>query len=252
VQSINNDTGQASNSIPFYTTDPPFVYTKNLLTSVKWKAEDGEISAEVDIFPNAAESGWTKGLLTWAKFILRQMSSTAKYRFKSMSIQLPLFFSFYFFFFFMGPVCSVLFCSAKWICLHRRGVLKNMGTWAGANGGLRQVTVPCLHEWELGHMAKKHGRRFSEGVAKRVEAALGWLRLFIFRHIDVSAINIISILLHILFHAMFSLLSRFLFFLRARERLSSTYFWARATSGHSTCQSIWKSLLSVCLVITKK
>lgn len=113
MQSINNDTGRAI-PIPFYSVDTPFVYTKDLLTSVKWKAEDGEISVEVDIFPNAAKSGWTKGLLTWAKFILRQMSSTAKYRFKSMSIQLPLFSPP---FFFMG---SGLFCSAKWICLHRR------------------------------------------------------------------------------------------------------------------------------------
>lgn len=108
-----------SNSILF--SGYPFVYTKDLLTSVKWKAEDGEISVEVDIFPNAAKSGWTKGLLTWAKFILRQMSSTAKYRFKSMSIQPP---SFLLLFFSWAPVCSALPSGFVYIVGRRVGAWK--------------------------------------------------------------------------------------------------------------------------------
>jgi len=58
-----------------------------------------------------------------------------------------------------------------------------MGTWAGANGGLRQVTVPCLHEWELGHMAKKHGRRFSRGGQN--ELRLLWAGC-VFLFLDIS------------------------------------------------------------------
>jgi len=52
-----------------------------------------------------------KGIIDLGQVYFTPMSSTAKYRFKSMSIQLPLFFSFYFFFF-HGPGLfgSVLLC----------------------------------------------------------------------------------------------------------------------------------------------
>lgn len=50
------------------------------------------------------------------------------------------------------------------------------GGKGGKAGALRQVTVPCLHEWELVHMAKKQGRRSSEGEGSPLGQLLGWLR----------------------------------------------------------------------------
>lgn len=253
MQSINNDTGRAI-PIPFYSVDTPFVYTKDLLTSVKWKAEDGEISVEVDIFPNAAKSGWTKGLLTWAKFILRQMSSTAKYRFKSMSIQLPLFSPPLFFSW--APVCSALPSGFVYIVGRRVGAWK----WKMKGGGKAEKQghwgrSRCLASMNGSSCTwlKNKGGGPQKGKGARWGSFWAGCVPFIFRHIDVSAINIISILLHILFHAMFSFVTLPIFFQSSRApKLYVLIFSARATSGHITCQSIWKSPLTAWMVITKK